>query len=374
MRILVVSHSAIVPANQKVFANLEARQHGVCLVRPRNWPLDVTSHVPDESVDLLPTTALRVLGAGSIPLHVYDPRRVHQVLQAQRPDVLFVEEEPYSLACFQWAVSARLLKIPYVVYSLQNILKRYPLLFRQTEGFVARHAATVVALTEDVAQVLVQRGHAQPRHIIPLAVDTDAFVPRREMAPRPPELGASSDAPVVMYAGRLVDSKGISDLLAAYTKIRQELPSARLVCLGSGPWGSRAASIPGVTVLQNLGHAKIPDYLKFADLLVLPSRTTPAWKEQLGRAALEAMACEVPVVGSDSGAIPEVIRRTGGGLLFPEGDSAVLADTCLRLLNDRPARLQVGSAGRRGVIRNYSISTVSTALEACMHEALEGVR
>ena len=56
------------------------------------------------------------------------------------------------------------------------------------------------------------------------------------------------------------------------------------------------------------------------DVLVLPSHTTPTWKEQFGRVIVEALWCGVPVVGSDSGEIPWLIELTGGGLVFPEGD------------------------------------------------------
>ena len=61
----------------------------------------------------------------------------------------------------------------------------------------------------------------------------------------------------------------------------------------------------------------VPRHLRALDALVLPSESTPLWKEQFGHVLIEAMACGVPVVGSDSGAIPEVIGEAG--LLFPGG-------------------------------------------------------
>jgi glycosyltransferase involved in cell wall biosynthesis len=67
--------------------------------------------------------------------------------------------------------------------------------------------------------------------------------------------------------------------------------------------------------------------------VVLPSCTTRVWKEQFGRILVEAMACKVPVVGSDSGAIPEVVGNAG--LIFPEGDVAMLAE-CLQRLKESP--------------------------------------
>ena len=85
---------------------------------------------------------------------------------------------------------------------------------------------------------------------------------------------------------------------------------------------------------------------------MLPSRTTPVWKEQFGRVLAEAMACKVPVIGSDSGAIREVIGDAG--LIFPEGNVAALAD-CLRLLNASPSLRH--DLAERGYVRASGLYT-----------------
>ena len=64
---------------------------------------------------------------------------------------------------------------------------------------------------------------------------------------------------------------------------------------------------------------ELPAVMNAIDVLVLPSRTTPSWKEQFGRVLIEAHACGVPTIGSSSGAIPDVIENAG--LVFPEGDA-----------------------------------------------------
>jgi glycosyltransferase involved in cell wall biosynthesis len=67
------------------------------------------------------------------------------------------------------------------------------------------------------------------------------------------------------------------------------------------------------------------------------------WKEQFGRVLIEAMACKVPVIGSDSGAIPEVIGNAG--LIFPEGDADALADRLRRLMASPALRLELATRG-----------------------------
>jgi glycosyltransferase involved in cell wall biosynthesis len=96
---------------------------------------------------------------------------------------------------------------------------------------------------------------------------------------------------------------------------------------------------------------------------VLPSRTTPTWKEQFGRVIIEALGCGVPVVGSDSGEIPWLIGLTGGGLVFPEGDVGKLAEQ-LNTLRAAPAlREQLASSGRDAVERMFTVSAATDPLE-----------
>ena len=95
------------------------------------------------------------------------------------------------------------------------------------------------------------------------------------------------------------------------------------------------------------------------DVFALPSRTTPRWKEQFGRVIIEAMACGVPVVGSDSGEIPRLIETTNGGLVFREGDAGDLAARLLALLEDPTRRRQTGEAGRQSVTDRYSYEAVA---------------
>ena len=65
----------------------------------------------------------------------------------------------------------------------------------------------------------------------------------------------------------------------------------------------------------------MPALYREMDVLVLPSRTTPTWAEQFGKVLCEALLCGTPVIGSSSGEIPWVVTTTGGGLVYPEGDT-----------------------------------------------------
>jgi glycosyltransferase involved in cell wall biosynthesis len=101
----------------------------------------------------------------------------------------------------------------------------------------------------------------------------------------------------------------------------------------------------------------MPAFHRSLDVLVLPSRTTPSWKEQFGRVLIEAMACERAVVGSSSGEIPQVIGEAG--LIFPEGDHATLTTQLQRLLVEPDLRQRLGAAGRRRVLERFTMAQVA---------------
>jgi glycosyltransferase involved in cell wall biosynthesis len=93
------------------------------------------------------------------------------------------------------------------------------------------------------------------------------------------------------------------------------------------------------------------------DCLVLPSRTTKKWKEQFGRVLIEAMACEVPVIGSDSGEIPNVIGESG--LIFKEGDVDDLASKLKLLITNMDLRVELAGKGRQRVLKHFTQEKVA---------------
>jgi glycosyltransferase involved in cell wall biosynthesis len=96
----------------------------------------------------------------------------------------------------------------------------------------------------------------------------------------------------------------------------------------------------------------VPAELRRLDALALPSHTTRAWKEQFGRVLIEAMSCGVPVVGSSSGEIPNVIGDAG--LIYPEGDVRALAATLGRLAEQPELYADLAGRGRARVLEHYT--------------------
>ena len=112
-----------------------------------------------------------------------------------------------------------------------------------------------------------------------------------------------------------------------------------------------------LVIINAVPHHDVPRYMNAMDALVLPSRTTPHWKEQFGHVLIEAMACGTPVIGSDSGAIPEVIDSAG--LIFPEGDIDALAQHLRRLASHRDESRRLSQAGLARVHALYTHDTIA---------------
>jgi len=104
-------------------------------------------------------------------------------------------------------------------------------------------------------------------------------------------------------------------------------------------------------------HDRVRDYLRAMDLLVLPSYDTPSWKEQFGHVLVEAMACSVPVVGSNAGGIPEAIGEAG--LIFPARSVDALGEALRALAASSEKRRALGEAGRARVLERFTHAKIA---------------
>jgi N-acetyl-alpha-D-glucosaminyl L-malate synthase BshA len=153
------------------------------------------------------------------------------------------------------------------------------------------------------------------------------------------------DRQVVMHISNFRPVKRVLDVVRAFAQIRRAIPAV-LVFVGDGPDRPAAEALaeelgllPDVRFLGKVDA--VADLLRCADLFLLPSAS-----ESFGLAALEALACGVPVVGSNAGGLPDVVDDGVTGALVPVGDVEVLARRSLELLRD-PARL---AATRRACV------------------------
>lgn len=355
MRILMVSKACLVGAYQTKLEAI-ARQPGVELVVvvPPSWDDPqgrvVLERAHTEGYSLLVDP---IRNNGNYHLHYYPtlPQRLAEV----RPDILHMDEEPYNLATWLALYHARRLGVKTLFFTWQNIYRRYPPPFSLMERQVLERADYAIMGNAEAVDVFRAKGYKGPSRIIPqFGVDPVLFSP-----------GEARDTGRAFIIGsanrRLVPEKGVDMVLEA----ARGLPGVwRLHVAGTGP------ALPALQQLSNdlgiaarthfdgpISSAEMPAYLRNLDVLVMTSRTLPNWKEQFGRVLIEAMACGVPVIGSDSGEIPHVIGDAG--LIVPEGDSDALRRSLLQLLQDDELRRELSRRGRDRVLAHYTQAQIA---------------
>lgn len=293
--------------------------------------------------------------------------RFSSVIRKIRPDILFINNEPWSSTAYQ-AVMAALSCAPrpkILVYTSENRHRRFLPPFNYFERTVLANADLVLTVTkEEGKKVLVQKGYRGRTSYLPLSVDTNIFKKTGGSQLREQLAGNDENVFLLGYAGRIIKDKGIQVVLKSLPKCGNTI----FAVLGSGPYRnelSRTADKLGlsgrVRFIDSVFHDALPGYLNSFDALVLPSLTTRTCYEQFGRILIEAMACEIPVIGSDSGEIPQVIGDAG--LVFRENDPASLADAVLKLKNDRAAAKAFAEKGRKRVLELFSRDVLNRRTE-----------
>ncbi|MBD0369640.1 MAG: N-acetyl-alpha-D-glucosaminyl L-malate synthase BshA, partial [Pyrinomonadaceae bacterium] len=173
---------------------------------------------------------------------------------------------------------------------------------------------------------------------------------RRELAP--------AGEPLLVHVSNFRPVKRPIDCVEILARVREQGVQARLAMVGDGPERVNAehrARCLGVSEHCSFvgKQPKIIDYLSVADLLLLPSE-----QESFGLAALEAMACEVPVIASRVGGIPEVITDGLTGCLSEVGDVEKMSADAALLLKDERARREMGQRARESAVSRYSTDLV----------------
>ena len=347
-RLLTIGHSYVVTENRRLAHEIGVQGRG-------RW--EVVAIAPDRFHGDLGPLQTRAAAGEAIELRTLPVRlgRSPHLMRysglrgamAGTWDVIHAWEDPYVAAGAQIAAAAP--KSATLVFStFQNIAKRYPWPLSSFERRSMARADAWVAFGELVHATLAKRSGyvGKPSRVITPGVDVDAFRPdARAAAETRRELGWPLSAPVVGYLGRFEPQKGIELLCHAL----EALPVPwHAVFVGGGSLEPSLRAFEArhqsrVRVITGVAHADVPRWLNAMTMLCAPSQTTAAWREQFGRMLVEAMACGVPVIGSDSGEIPHVIGDAG--LVVPEAGAAAWTAAIASLLDDPSRRRGLAADG-----------------------------
>jgi glycosyltransferase involved in cell wall biosynthesis len=206
------------------------------------------------------------------------------------------------------------------------------------------------------------RSSREKTTVIPMGIDMNRFNIRRRA------LAETNTHPkkTILSVGRLIDWKGTKYLLLAMEQVLKQLPDTQLIIGGTGP---EKENLVRLTVELNIQDSVIfagyiedknlLEYYSQADVFVLPSIDVNGQTEGLGVVLIEAMACSVPVIGSDVGGIPDIIQDGYNGYLVQEKNPEVLSDRIVELLTNPALAEKFGHNGFKTVKEKFIWATIS---------------
>lgn len=234
-----------------------------------------------------------------------------------------------------------------------HLSKRYHMLFA-LRWLVNNSSKTITNSTATRKFCLEAGLDGEKIEVIPFGVNTDFF--------RPLDVYKDENIFQILSVGYLIERKGFEYLIRAMPNVLAEHENARLKIVGSGPLESKLKSLiyeldlgDQVEIIKNVSDEKLLMMYNSADLFVLPSIVDSQGNtEGLGVVLLEAMACGVPVIGSDVGGIPDIIYEGVTGLLIPEKDVFKLFKVIINMIESDDLRKEIGINGNLMVKEKFS--------------------
>lgn len=341
MRAVVLSHEYADPARR---GKLKALAGLGCAI---------TAAVPGGTSGADGPLRIASIRAGRAPgtpeRQAWSRRGLTTLLRDLRPDLVQIEAEPHSRAAAAATAVARRLGIPTVVFSWESLAREYPLFARRRRRLVLAQASGVVG-GNTLAAGLLRAMAPEARHA---AIPQFGVLVPPLPEPRPPA------GLVVGFIGRLLPARGVDLLLRACNHL---LGAWSVAILGTGPaqedleaMAQRFGQASRVRWLGGVGRDAIDGFWSEIDVLVVPSRATPDWVERHHPLLLEAMARALPVVVTDTGALPELVGDAG----IVVNDAEPMGLALQHLLADPGERRRRGLAGRQRVMSHFSDSAIA---------------
>lgn len=380
MKILIASHTYIVDLNREKLRALAKIEPGleVTVVVPQRWnPKGVqsqiveTKFVDEGSFKVVPISNY---SQNNQALLTFGPDLI-SLLRKFKPDIIQVEQGSKALTYAQFITCNKLLglKAKNLFFTWWNLPYQLKFPISLLEAYNLKNTDGIVAGNKDGEYILRKRGYEGPIKVMPqLGVDETLFKPETQIELRD-DLGIQPNDFVVGFVGRFVEEKGLLTLAEALAGLQEK--NWKWLLLGRGELQAtlwETATELGIKerliVVESVPHDHVQKYINLMNTLVLPSETTYkfktltsiGWKEQFGHVLIEAMACGVPVIGSDSGEIPHVIGNAG--LVFPEGNIKELRHCLMQLMEQKELAESLGQKGYEKVISQYTNKALATKL------------
>ena len=280
-----------------------------------------------------------------------------KAFRLSRPEVIYLMEEPFSLFALQTLILRAILypNTPVIFFTWNNLsLEKYDYRpsawYRNVARWVLERMEYGLTANSQAIEVLRSAGNRFPMKMIGYGVDLSLFRSKNnvESVALRKKIRIDEDPFIVGYVGRMIYMKGLDLLAEAFIKLRSEMPERKIILflLGSGEYEAELITLfsskgieSDIRMLPSAPQNEVPAYMRMLDVLVLPSRREGMWAEQFGRVIIEAMASRTVVLGSSSGAIPEVIGDAG--FVFEENNADDLLQKLRQIVLMNPEEKQM---------------------------------
>jgi N-acetyl-alpha-D-glucosaminyl L-malate synthase BshA len=301
----------------------------------------------------------------SYPLFEYPPydlvlaTKMAEVIARYNLDILHVHYAiPHSISAYLAKMMLAGRKVPFVttLHGTDITLVGNDRSYLPITRFGIEHSDAVTAVSHYLKNRTIQEFQIQrPISVIPNFVNCDVYSRSKDPALR--ERFARPGEAIFIHISNFRPVKRVDDVIAVFSRVRKTCP-ARLLLVGDGPERPKAewlAETQGVAqdVLFMGKQSEMAPLLSVADVLLLPSEN-----ESFGLVALEAMACEVPVIATCIGGIPEVVEHEEDGFLFSLGDVEAMAAASIKLIQQPQLRDEMGKTARQHALHDFCATKI----------------
>lgn len=353
----------------RIVTAMQARDHQIQLIRPRQHPQDADSTEPNLDHIIKP----------GVPIPRYTNLRMGlpakfsllKLWRAKRPDVVhLVTEGPLG-----WSALSAALKLNIPVSSdfhtnFHHYSRHYSLGWLQTpiKSYLRKfHNRTCLTLvpTHAMREQLLQEGYRNLK-VVARGVDTQLFTPARRSDSLRAAWGVRPDDLVALYVGRLAPEKNLSVVLRAFAAIRACQPAAKLVLVGDGPMRRELEKTLTDAIFAGMRtDVDLATCYASGDVFLFPSVT-----ETFGNVVLEAMASGLAVIAYDYAAAHDLIGHRENGLLAPFDTTVAFCALAGELASEPNGVRALGPAARQSA-ENRSWSTIFSQFEQALFEVVK---
>jgi N-acetyl-alpha-D-glucosaminyl L-malate synthase BshA len=315
------------------------------------------------------------------PLFEYPPydlvlaTKMAEVISRYALDILHVHYAiPHSISAYLAKMMLSDRKIPFVttLHGTDITLVGNDRSYLPITRFGIEQSDAVTAVSDYLRQRTIDEFHIQrPIEVVPNFVNADVYNRATDGVFRS-RFGKSTEG-ILIHISNFRPGKRVEDVISVFSRVRARR-QCKLLMVGDGPDRPKSewlASTQGVVddVVFLGKQSDVAPFLSIADILLLPSEN-----ESFGLVALEAMACEVPVVATRVGGVPEVVDHGTDGFLCELGDVGSMAEECLHILENPSLRTEMGFAARAHAIRDFSASSIVPRYEDLYHRTIAAAK